>query len=441
MVGGQPEKGRARAGGGRAAPKGFLLGRRCPEQAERRVGFVCRTEALTGGGGAPGEVVAYGGDAPVITMAPTGAGKTSGPVVSNLLLFPGQVIAVDVKGELLALTGRRRRAMGQEVHVLDLRDGASGGGCLNPLDLAARSGTEAAAVGRSFAACLIERGEERDRFWNDWAETLIGGAAAWLLEDCPPGERSLSRVFDLFTDDDPVYKIATMLDAKRVRNRAAYAAFAGFLSLPDRETRPCVLGSTTTHLRIFDSALVRRLTDATSFDLDALVAGRPMTIYIVVPPSRLAAYAPLLRIWLSGLMNLLSLRQRAPRRRTLMLVDEAAQLGRMQAFVLASTLMRSYGLTLWSVWQNAAQLDMYGAQARTLVDNAGAIQFFGVRNMRMAEELAALVGGVDPRDLMSLGRDEQYVLLEGGLPQRIGQVRYYDDPLFEGLPGGPRRRA
>jgi hypothetical protein len=32
----------------------------------------------------------------------------------------------------------------------------------------------------------MERGEERDRFWNDSAETMITGATAWLLADRPP---------------------------------------------------------------------------------------------------------------------------------------------------------------------------------------------------------------------------------------------------------------
>jgi type IV secretory pathway TraG/TraD family ATPase VirD4 len=103
--------------------------------------------------------------------------------------------------------------MGQKVHVLDLRDDGNAGS-LNPLDLAARGGTDPAAIARSFAAELIQRGvDERDRFWNDWSETLITGGTAWLLADCPPEDRRLSALFDLFTNDDPVYNIATLLEA------------------------------------------------------------------------------------------------------------------------------------------------------------------------------------------------------------------------------------
>jgi type IV secretion system protein VirD4 len=198
-------------------------------------------------------------------------------------------------------------------------------------------------------------------------------------------------------------------------------------------TQAGILATAQAHLRLFDSDLVRRLTDATSLDLGALLAGRPMTLYVVVPPERIAAYAPLLRVLFTGLIQLLTRRGAPPAHRTLLLLDEAAQLGRMEAFLTAATLMRSYGLSLWSVWQSAAQLSVYGEQARTLVDNAGVVQVFGVRNRRAAAELAGLVGGVDPDALMRLGPGRQVLAIEGGEPRVAAQVRYYDDAMFAGL--------
>jgi type IV secretion system protein VirD4 len=77
-------------------------------------------------------------------------------------------------------------------------------------------------------------------------------------------------------------------------------------------------------LRLFDSELVRRVTGSTTINLDALIAGEPMTLYIIVPPARLTAYKPLLRAWLSGLLYALTQRDRLPEYRTLMLCDEIA---------------------------------------------------------------------------------------------------------------------
>jgi type IV secretion system protein VirD4 len=320
--------------------------------------------------------------------------------------------------------------MGQKVHVLDFHDDAKTDS-LNPLDLIVRSGNEPASIARSFAADLVERtGEERDRFWGDWSETLIAGGTSWLIDSVPAEKANLGSLFDLFNDDDVTYKIAVMLDNKNVRmDRSTRAAFAGFLQLSDRETRPSVLGSVQTHLRLFDTDLIRRLTDTTSFDLDALIAGEPMSIYIKIPLMRLQAYRPLLRLWLSGLINAFTQRETVPKERTLMLCDEVGNLGKIESLLTAATLLRSAGFTLWCFFQNSAQLSIYGAQATTLVDNAAVIQIFGARNNRMAQDLANLIGGISGEEILRLPRDGQVLLIEGKLV-RCKQTRYYNDAAF-----------
>ena len=396
----------------------YILGRRAAPA--RTIGFAARAHSRTA------DLITYSGDSHLITFAPTGAGKTAGPVICNALKHPGQLVVLDMKGEVYAATAQSRRAMGQEVHVLDLRDNTHSDS-LNPLDLVAKFGGEPAVIARSFAAEFIQRGEqERDPFWNNWAETMITGGVAWLLADRPTEERRISALFDLFTSDDVVYSLAVLLDKKEVQNRAAKAAFVSFLQLSERETRPSVLGTVHTHLRLFDSDFVRRLTDTTTIDLDGFIAGKPLSLYIIVPPLRLTAYKPLLRAWLSGLMLALTQRKIPPKERTLMLCDEIGNLGRLDALLTAATLLRSFGFTLWTFWQNAAQLQIYGSQANTLVDNAGVIQAFGARNRRMAQDIANLVGGVTADELLSMSQDEQIILIEGK-PIRCKQVRHYNN--------------
>ena len=132
----------------------LILGRR--GVAARSVGFAARVS------GEAGEVVTYSGEGNLITVAPVGTGKSSGPVICNALTHKGPLIVVDMKGEIYAATAQARRDMGQEIHVLDLRDNPLPGS-LNPLDLIAHSGAEPAVSARSFAAEMIERGDdERD---------------------------------------------------------------------------------------------------------------------------------------------------------------------------------------------------------------------------------------------------------------------------------------
>ncbi len=124
-----------------------------------------------------------------------------------------------------------------------------------------------------------------------------------------------------------------------------------------------------------------------------------------------------------------------------MLCDEVGNLGRLDALLTAATLLRSWGLTLWTFWQDAAQLHLYGAQANTLVDNAAVVQAFGARNRRMAQDIANLVGGITPDEILSLPADEQIVLMEGRAI-RCKQVRYYSDrELFQACKPRPERLA
>src|SRR4029077_2040216 len=115
--------------------------------------------------------------------------------------------------------------------------------------------------------------------------------------------------------------------------------------------------------------------------------------------------------WLSGLILAMTQRKAVPKERTLMLCDEIGNLGKIDVLLTAATLMRSWGLTLWTFWQDAAQLSIYGAQANTLVDNAGVLQIFGARNHRLAQDIANLIGGISPDEILRMPHDEQIILL------------------------------
>lgn len=401
----------------------LILGRK--SKAASRIGFSDKTPHDAGG-----ELITYGGEGHLMTFAPTGTGKTSGPVICNALRHRGQLIVIDIKGEIYAATAQARRDMGQDVHALDMRDANPLPGSLNPMELLALSGTDPTAIARGFAAELIERGAaEKDRFWNDHAETLIAAAATWLLADNPENKRQIGSIHDLFSGDDVVYQLATLLDKEgEVREKSSRNAIAAFLQTADL-TRSGILSTTQSHLRLFDSATIRRLTDTSSFDVAAFIEGKPMSLYIIVPPLRLNAYRPVLRLWLSSLILALTQRTTLPKERTLMLCDEMGNLGRIDALLTAATLMRSWGLTLWTFWQNVSQLQIYGTQANTLIDNAGVIQAFGARNLRMAQDFANIVGGISAEQIMKMKPDEQLLLVEGK-NVFCKQARYYSDALF-----------
>jgi type IV secretion system protein VirD4 len=411
----------------------LLIGRRL-SQAKRAVGFTPQPPALKADAD---DWVTYDGTSHIVTTGPTGSGKSC-HIIGNALAFEGSMIAFDSKGDIFKATARRRREMGQEVHVIDLRDSnRSGNGSLNPLDLAALTGTESAVIARSLAAHIVARtGEERDSFWTNWAETGIAGAIGYALGQ-PAEKRHMGTVFELFNSDDLSYTIAVLLDTESQNmTRATRAALAGILQLPERDTRPSVFGTIQSALRLWDSELVCQATSSTSFDLDALINRsdeRPMTLYFIVPSYRGEAYRPLLRLWFGGLLAALMQRQHMPRTRTLIVSDETASFGKIESFITAATQARSYGVTLWTHWQNIAQqIQIYGtAGAHTLIDNAGVLQVLGAPNHRAAEEFASLLGGVSADEIMALGPRDQLAFIDGKL-QRLRRFRYFEETRFAG---------
>jgi type IV secretion system protein VirD4 len=414
---------------------GLILGRHPKPEVREPVGFGHAPPVKS----KPG-IITYKGDGHLITFARTGAGKTVGPVISNLLTYPGQVVALDIKGEVYDATWRRRQDMGQRVHAIDLRDDFKGIAKLNPLDLAALCGRETDVSSRRMACDIIARtGQEKDPFWNNWGEILIAGAIDHFMHasEAP----ALSSVFDLLFVDDLKMKLALMLDQRHVKSQSARSAFNAFLSVTGDLTA-CGISSTAQQaVRLFGDNLIRRLTSMTTIDLDALIAGDPMTIYIIVPPHLIEPYKPVLRLWLSGLIMAFTLRKQLPAYPTLMMCDEMAQLGFMQSFVMASTLLRGSGVKLWSIFQSPSQLHDYGHHARTIIDNAGVIQFFGASNLKSATDFCDLVGGITPAEVLTLPPDEQFLLIEGGLPKRAKQFRYYNEAMLKGLYPKPAPQA
>ena len=78
-------------------------------------------------------------------------------------------------------------------------------------------------------------------------------------------------------------------------------------------TRSGILASAQSHLRLFDSETIRRLTDTSSLMCQSSYRGAPMSLYIIVPPLRLSAYRPILRLWLSTLILAMTQRTTLPK--------------------------------------------------------------------------------------------------------------------------------
>lgn len=373
-------------------------------------------------------------DSHTLVIAPTGMGKGRSLIIPNLLHWTGSAIVVDPKGEAAMITARWRRQIGQQVYVLDpfdeLRNGSAQFDPLCRLKTATRF-----VIDDAFAcASLLSAGRRssREAFWDELSEGLEAGLLVHAVTSEGETDRTLGRVYDILTADDMVYQLASMLDRKEVTHPFAYRQIAAFLQHEGEKVRTSVRSTAQQHMKLFSSEAVRRAVSATSFDIEDLKAGKPITVYIVIPPKYLVSHGPIVRMWLSTLVDIITDRRQAPEQPTLFIVDEMHALGPIPLLKQVVTLLRGYGLRAMMVLQNRQQLnELFPQDSSTLVTNCDIVTF-GHKNLAMSNDLAGIVGDMTAGEMFAMGRDKLAIQRAGRPTEIARKLDYVTDPMFAG---------
>jgi type IV secretion system protein VirD4 len=376
-----------------------------------------------------------GGEGHLVTVAPTGAGKGVSCIIPALLTWRGPAIVIDPKGENYAVTASRRRAMGQRVHVLDpfgLTDCIQPAS-LNPFDMLGMPRTASVDDMRVLADAIIQQkalGKNQDPYWESRAGQLITDAIRYCARHLPhPMLRDVRMVVE---DYDNMSGIDRNSGTLRVCHPATTVPFLTYGMASDR-TRICITSTAVEHLAfVTDGAVAGSLFNST-IDLKRVERGDPLTVYMVLPPDKLASHGKLLRLWLVTLLNALSKRTCPPARPTLFLVDEAAQLGEMKQLVSAITLMRGYGVRVWSFWQDISQIrSTYPGTWEAILNNCSFHQYFGASTPMAARDLQAYLGDTCPRPVSSLKPNQLALYRPAAKGAVLRMPHYLTDTMFQG---------
>ncbi|MEZ6022666.1 MAG: type IV secretory system conjugative DNA transfer family protein [Hyphomonadaceae bacterium] len=413
----------------------LLLGLQIEEEAPR-IGFVDFDETQPAPS-TPGKPIWLEGEGHLITIAPTGAGKGRGALIPNLLMYEGPAIVIDPKGEAYRVTARRRREMGQQVHVIDpfgvVTDETDS---LNPMDAFDIPGVDQSALAMDIAKQLSGGGFSlKDPFWDVRGHDLAAGVISAVASTAEPQERSLQKVRKYLKADDTVYGLAVLLDTVGGKlHRFAYEEISSFLQTEDR-CRSGIHATACSYFSVIASDAAQRTIMSSSIDLGAVARGEPMTIYLVVPPTKLASHASLFRLWTSVLMSaVLSRKDHLPEMRTLFAIDECAQLGDFAMLSMVYTLARSYGVRVWAFFQDLAQIKrMLPNEWPTVLTNTAGIQVFGVPNHLMAADLAPVLGDFSEDKLRNMDRGHVALQLAGQKGVVARRPDYLLDPMFDGM--------
>jgi type IV secretion system protein VirD4 len=387
-------------------------GRRRPLHGDAR--FACAGEVARSGllgaqapsilvGRYRGRFLGLPGQLSVMLSAPTRSGKGVGVVIPNLLNWPDSVVVLDVKGENYDITAGYRSACGQAVFAFSPFDDEGRSHRWNPLtavrtDPLHRVG-DLLAIGQVFFP--NDGGHtSSEAFFNDQARNLFLGIGLYLLET-PELPRTIGEMLrqssgkgrgvkEHFTEEISRRQVSRPLTVECVD------AFGRLLANSENPLSS-IVATFNAPLTIFADTVVDAATSADDFRLEE-VRRRRISVYVRIPPSRLASARPLLNLFFSQLVSLNT--QRLPERepdaklQCLLVNDEFAAMGRVGLMASAVAFLAGYNLRLLTVVQAMSQLDsVYGEkEARTFATNHGLQILYAPREQRDAEEYSAMLG-------------------------------------------------
>jgi type IV secretion system protein VirD4 len=422
-----------------------------------------------------GKFLALPGQLSVMLSAPTRSGKGVGIVIPNLLNWPDSLVALDIKGENFEITAGYRAARGQAVYAFSPFDEHARSHRWNPLSSVRVS--ELHRVGDLLTIGQVffpndTGGTSSEAFFNDQARNLFLGLGLLLLES-PDLPRTIGEMLRQSSGKGQPLKdhlnavIGRRRDDGRPLSEECTDALQRLLSNSDN-TLSSVVATFNAPLVVFADAIVDAATSADDFHLEDL-RRRRMSVYVRIPPNRLASARPLLNLFFSQLVSLNTrhLPEQDPslRFQCLLVNDEFTAMGRIGIITSAAAFLAGYNLRLLTVVQAMSQLDaVYGdKESRTFATNHGLQILYAPREQRDADEYSAMLGHFTeratsrgrsrsfsthgsssvsrneseqrralllPQEFKELGRDRLVLVLENCKPILGDKIRYFRDPAF-----------
>ncbi|SDH19589.1 type IV secretion system protein VirD4 [Pelagibacterium luteolum] len=293
---------------------------------------------LIGRDGKTGKLLRYDGPAHLLTMAPTRTGKGIGTVIPNLLTADRSVICIDPKGENARIASRARQKFGP-VHILD-PFGVTGqnSAAFNPLDALDPDGLDVAEDASALADALVydEPGMASEAHWSEEAKALIGGVILHIAAHEPRDRRTLATLREALTLAPEAFTaLLKAMQASTAAGGLVTRAANRHLGKSDREAAG-VLSAAQRHTHFLDSPRMTAVLGRSDFAFRDLKV-RTATVFLVLPPDRLATYSRWLRLLVTqSLTDMARAASTSPARPSappttpvLYLLDEFAALGHL----------------------------------------------------------------------------------------------------------------
>lgn len=361
-------------------------------------------------------VIRYTGPKHLITIGPPGSNKSMGLGVENIANLPRSMIIMDCKGQLAAMTWRKRKEMGRVIVINPFglfvdqfphlkSSGFNPLGCLDPSPQNSRFPSDAASI----AECLIPiSANEHQKIFPQGARDLMTATIMWECRT-KGAKANLGTVRDALcapTDKDekgrPTKGFGKILENMAFCDYKPIANLAG--PIYDRMTDKSsgntsiedMLGTARTNTTRLDDPAIEKDLKGAAIDFGKF-REEITTCYIILPTGDIGTYGIWLRLVIGSALNALYRAPLPAHDKALPPVyfqlDEFAALGRLEAIETALGVARDYGIQLHVMLQYLAQIkNNYPQLWHGFFTGAGAVTTFAPRDWETAEYLAKLCG-------------------------------------------------
>jgi type IV secretion system protein VirD4 len=409
----------------------------------------------------------------VMAFAPTRSGKGVGLVVPTLLTWTGSAVVHDIKGENWQLTAGWRARFS---HCLLFNPTDPRSARYNPL-LEVRKGPDEVRDVQNIADILVdpEGALERRSHWEKTSHSLLVGAILHVLY--AEEEKTLARVATFLSDPQRsfAHTLRRMMatnhlgTAEKPEVHPVVASAAREVLNKSENERSGVLSTAMSFLGLYRDPTVAATTAACDWRIVDLVdAARPVSLYLVIPPSDISRTKPLVRLVLNQIGRRLTERlegdpKKSRKHQLLMMLDEFPALGRLDFFETALAFMAGYGIRAYLIAQSLNQISKAYGENNAILDNCHVRIAFSSNDERTAKRISDALGTatelraqrnyaghrlapwlshvmvsrqetarplLTPGEVMQLPPADELVLVSGLAPIRAKKLRYYEDRNF-----------
>lgn len=327
-----------------------------------------------------------------VIVGPTRSGKGTGLIIPNALLWPHSLIVLDIRGETFEQSAGYRSRFSQ---VFVFAPGQSVSHGYNPLDFVRAGHGHRDSDIRAIAASIIPAKPHEDEYWSKDARELVAGVVSVVLETRHLKSRSLRDVIGILQGEIFVIDRIAMILGDESDPLSAFTrrTLAPFLAMPEKQFAG-LYGNLRVALQPFANELVLRATAFSSFRL-ADFRSEATTLYIDFRLSQVETIAPVVNLLLSQLVHHLADHRLKPGERPLlMLLDEFANLGKLEPVLAMWKILAGNGVAVWAFVQSLTDIDRhYGREGRTtLIDNSELQMFLGSQSPEVLEHFEKLLG-------------------------------------------------